>query len=312
MPKTSELYEAFFWLLSHFESRVRKESFAETDLNEEQLTSSVSEIINYLSLNSANCIEEDDISDSFLLLLRTTALIVQFPDSSCRLFKDLQWKRQILLMFFEKLAVLKIITTKRLEFLSNSLTLPPISREEKIGLSKVKVQAIELDAQLVDLYNRTKDEPEVSFDRKLLIRLLEVEYQIVLDSFARLLVEIQMNSRTASNQPVTAAPRAEAGNRLPFGNSPFVILPTGRDQAKAKVFGSSHRLPTMTIDQYLELERQRGGILDAKSPAKESEEEPEEEMSTLAYDSQEVYRLRDFDAFKDDNRRGSGNRMGKS
>ena len=263
--------------------------------------------MNYLSFNSPNCLEEEDISDTFLLLLRTIALIPQFSDSSCKLFKDLNWKRQILLMFFEKLTVLKIITQKRLEYLSNSLTLPQISREEKISLSKVKIQAIELDTQLLEHYHRTKNDPEMFFDRKLLIRLLEMEYQIVLDSFARLLVEIQMNSRSGK-VPLTAASRGEAGNKLPFGNSPFVILPTARDQATAKVFGSSHRLPTMTIDQYLQLERQKGGILDAKSPTKE----PEEEISTLAYDSQEVYRLRDFDAFKDDNRRGSGNRMGKS
>lgn len=45
---------------------------------------------------------------------------------------------------------------------------------------------------------------------------------------------------------------------------PFTILPGGtldRSRLKAQVFGPDHRLPTMTVDEYLEIERQRGNIL---------------------------------------------------
>lgn len=49
---------------------------------------------------------------------------------------------------------------------------------------------------------------------------------------------------------------------------PFTILPsTGlqnlsdRARLQSEVFRSSHRLPTMTIDEYLEEERQRGNII---------------------------------------------------
>lgn len=34
-----------------------------------------------------------------------------------------------------------------------------------------------------------------------------------------------------------------------------------RSRLKAQVFGPDHRLPTMTVDEYLEIERQRGNIL---------------------------------------------------
>ena len=46
---------------------------------------------------------------------------------------------------------------------------------------------------------------------------------------------------------------------------PFTILPSsaGSDRARLReqVFQPDHRLPTMTIDEYLEIERQRGNIL---------------------------------------------------
>lgn len=45
---------------------------------------------------------------------------------------------------------------------------------------------------------------------------------------------------------------------------PFTILPSGageRARLQAQVFGPGHRLPTMSIDEYLEVERQRGNII---------------------------------------------------
>lgn len=44
---------------------------------------------------------------------------------------------------------------------------------------------------------------------------------------------------------------------------PFTILPPGADRAQlqAQVFQPGHRLPTMTVDEYLEIERQRGNII---------------------------------------------------
>lgn len=45
---------------------------------------------------------------------------------------------------------------------------------------------------------------------------------------------------------------------------PFTILPSGtieRTRLQAEVFRPDHRLPTMTIDEYLEEERRRGNII---------------------------------------------------
>jgi immunoglobulin-binding protein 1 len=46
---------------------------------------------------------------------------------------------------------------------------------------------------------------------------------------------------------------------------PFTILPSGaaadRTRLREQVFQPDYRLPTMTIDEYLEIEQQRGNIL---------------------------------------------------
>jgi immunoglobulin-binding protein 1 len=44
----------------------------------------------------------------------------------------------------------------------------------------------------------------------------------------------------------------------------FTLLPSGasdRARLQAKVFGPGHNLPTMSIDEYLEIERRRGTIV---------------------------------------------------
>lgn len=45
---------------------------------------------------------------------------------------------------------------------------------------------------------------------------------------------------------------------------PFTILPSDagqRARLQAEVFGPDYRLPTMSVDEYLEIERQRGNII---------------------------------------------------
>ncbi|TFL01351.1 TAP42-like family-domain-containing protein [Pterulicium gracile] len=62
--------------------------------------------------------------------------------------------------------------------------------------------------------------------------------------------------------PKTGPLMDEAGRPL----RPFTILPSGttaadRARLKAQVFGPDHSLPTMTIDEYLEIEQERGNII---------------------------------------------------
>jgi immunoglobulin-binding protein 1 len=69
-------------------------------------------------------------------------------------------------------------------------------------------------------------------------------------------------SSTRSAAPLWVS---HANTDVPQPLQPFTILPsgTGSDRARLQeqVFQADHRLPTMSIDEYLEIERQRGNIL---------------------------------------------------
>jgi hypothetical protein len=86
---------------------------------------------------------------------------------------------------------------------------------------------------------------------------------------------------------------------------PFVLLPNKRVELQERVFKPSHRLPTMTIDEYLQKEYERGGVISSSKDVavkKKDESDSEEE---------DIVKKRQWDEFKDDNKRGWGNRMNK-
>lgn len=109
---------------------------------------------------------------------------------------------------------------------------------------------------------------------------------------------------------------------------PFTILPSSssttsyetRLRLQSTVFGDSHRLPTMSIDEYLAIEQERGNILQGGG-AKNSEESRLEGEAKRAWeteeDNQEGYdreegllgKKREEDDYRDSHRRGEGNRI---
>ncbi|KAF3909429.1 hypothetical protein AA313_de0202193 [Arthrobotrys entomopaga] len=79
---------------------------------------------------------------------------------------------------------------------------------------------------------------------------------------------------------------------------PFTLLPN-REIVKGGVFGPGHRLPTMTIDEYLEAERERGGIIEGGGEQSGIQPEPDEDNLELA--DQETYKARQWDEFTEAN-----------
>jgi immunoglobulin-binding protein 1 len=86
---------------------------------------------------------------------------------------------------------------------------------------------------------------------------------------------------------------------------PFTL--TGRrTELQRGVFRSGHNLPTMSIDEYLEEERRRGGII-------EGGEQPQQEIDEDDMDraDQETMKAREWDEFREANPRGSGNTLNR-
>ena len=87
---------------------------------------------------------------------------------------------------------------------------------------------------------------------------------------------------------------------------PFTLLDS-RQRLQNGVFRPSHNLPTMTIDEYLEEEKRRGGIIEGvgEQPAKEVDEDDFEAAD------RETIKAREWDEFKEENPRGSGNTLNR-
>ncbi|KAM5532335.1 hypothetical protein V8D89_014014 [Ganoderma adspersum] len=105
---------------------------------------------------------------------------------------------------------------------------------------------------------------------------------------------------------------------------PFMILPSDaaeRARLQAQVFQPGHRLPTMTVDQYLEIEQQRGNIISGGGPASEAKPTSKEQLAIDAeqdgtiFGDEKVEEKRQKDEswaqFTDANPRGAGNTMNR-
>jgi immunoglobulin-binding protein 1 len=81
------------------------------------------------------------------------------------------------------------------------------------------------------------------------------------------------------------------------------VITSKREQFKDGVFRYGHNLPTMSIEEFLDKEIERGNFLSQKDNAPIVEVESDDEG--------EVFKARQMDDFKDANPRGWGNRMNK-
>jgi immunoglobulin-binding protein 1 len=90
---------------------------------------------------------------------------------------------------------------------------------------------------------------------------------------------------------------------------PFTIT-SQRDRIRQGVFRPGHTLPTMSIEDYLEEEKRRGGIIDGGSeensgPAGEVDEDNVERAD------QETMKARQWDEYTEDNPKGAGNTLNR-
>ncbi|ETW86106.1 hypothetical protein HETIRDRAFT_311119 [Heterobasidion irregulare TC 32-1] len=105
---------------------------------------------------------------------------------------------------------------------------------------------------------------------------------------------------------------------------PFTILPSSaadRAQLKSQVFQADHRLPTMTIDEYLDIERERGKFITGGGPASAAQPTSKEQLTmdseqdgtTFAEEKAEEKRQQDesWARYTDENAKGAGNTMNR-
>jgi hypothetical protein len=89
---------------------------------------------------------------------------------------------------------------------------------------------------------------------------------------------------------------------------PFVLT-SRRSQLQQGVFRPGHNLPTRTIEEYLEEEKRRGGIIQETNQQGGTEREIDEDDMSKA--DEETMKAREWDEFKEENPRGSGNTLNR-
>lgn len=89
---------------------------------------------------------------------------------------------------------------------------------------------------------------------------------------------------------------------------PFTLVGDRRELQRG-VFRPGHNLPTMSIDEYLEEERRRGGIIEGGGEASGIRPEPDEDNIEKA--DEDTMKAREWDEFKEANPRGSGNTLNR-
>ncbi|CAK7215311.1 Type 2A phosphatase-associated protein 42 [Sporothrix eucalyptigena] len=89
---------------------------------------------------------------------------------------------------------------------------------------------------------------------------------------------------------------------------PFTILGSRAEMAR-NVFRPGHNLPTMSIDEYLEEERRRGGIIEGGGPSSGIPPVPDEDNYEKA--DEETMKARAWDEFVEANPKGAGNTLNR-
>lgn len=89
---------------------------------------------------------------------------------------------------------------------------------------------------------------------------------------------------------------------------PFTLVGNRQELAKG-VFRPGHNLPTMSIDEYLEEERRRGGIIEGGGETSFQRPEPDEDDIKKA--DEETMKARAWDEFVEANPKGAGNTLNR-
>ncbi|KAJ3044702.1 hypothetical protein HDV00_001106 [Rhizophlyctis rosea] len=163
-------------------------------------------------------------------------------------------------------------------------------------------------------------------DRDLLLTTLDLFIQKVIDSLKSIADEESMLQQAMQMELHRSKEGSDTSNRVevrqphrrvnpngpilaPDGKAlrPFVLL-SQREAVRQQVFGPSHNLPTMTIEQYLDNQIAQGNFLQGggERPKTPIQDDNDEE----AIDA-ETYKKREWDEFTEANPKGWGNRMNK-
>ncbi|CAG8529623.1 9546_t:CDS:2 [Acaulospora colombiana] len=196
-------------------------------------------------------------------------------------------------------------------------------REEKIARYKREKETKVTLMKLQQLLSSIGDDDKEDVNRKHVLTLIDLFIQKSIEQLMSINQEINLlaqmkkrdrrgeaSSGRTNDDRVEVSTRDDNGPLLSSNGRilrPFVITDK-REEMREQVFRPGWRLPTMTIDEYLQQEAERGNIIDGGGQKQSKKVIDDNDESAI---DAETYKAREWDEFKDSNPRGWGNRMGK-
>lgn len=224
-------------------------------------------------------------------------------------------RKQVLFRFLDYCDAFQLITKESLERLSNYKQHIKVNREQKIANFK---RSKELKTMI----------EECNDERQKEILVLQLCVHQAIDVLYETDLELEM---IEYGKTLASKPKKDTDDRLethvkreysgPLMNQtgkvlrPFVITSelNARQELKDGVFKPGHSLPTMSVEEFIDLEISRGNFLSQKYSELTRDNKPVVEADEDDYLAGEIetMRLRGHDEFTDNNPRGWGNRHNK-
>ncbi|CAE1281737.1 IGBP1 [Acanthosepion pharaonis] len=272
----------------------------------------------------------DEVSTPSLKYLLLPALLNYFTMRKVggeRLDLVKKAKRAVISLFSPFFQFLSILTC----LLISSLSLPfPLQEPDLLGMANQRQNKIdrykEQKKTLQEIkelrVHIEKEHVEEEVQRKYYLLLLKNWISTALDDFENIKMELeilkQMAAMKAKGIDIAEEKKSGGFKKKPF--RPFIIT---KDQLQKKVIGAGYpSLPTMTVEEFYEQKVKDGtfqlptgsSLQDwATDPDKTSKDKEEEERNEEAKiekdDAEKLSKMRNWDDWKDDVRRGDGNRM---
>ncbi|XP_033732985.1 immunoglobulin-binding protein 1-like [Pecten maximus] len=201
----------------------------------------------------------------------------------------------------------------------------PPGMMKMISERETKIQAFkeqkELDARLADLKKYVdQDHVDDEVKRDYYITLLKKWVNIACEDLSGINFEIQMLEVREDSMSEAGVRKEEYQKKKPPPIRPFIIT---KDMIQKQVFGLGYpSIPTLTIEEFYEQKVQDGTFQPpmaghsmqdwAANPEQDKEdkekEDEEKENKIEADDPEELQKARNWDEWKDEHRRGWGNR----
>lgn len=239
---------------------------------------------------------------------------------------------RLLLLSVEEMEMLRVLENPVIE---NGDPLPPRppptnqTREAKIAQfrreKELKEQLSSLREQLTRAGSSADDDDDIDWEGADDERAREYVTALIQSFVIRSMNHITMmrmerpllRMRVAAEESGEASrPRPDQDQPPPRGGLKTIHLPDKRALLQAAVFQPGHNLPTMSVEQWAEIEMAKGNFISGGGAAGEEVARRKKEEAHYTEKERDVdeatMKARESDEHNDDNRRGSGNTYNRS